>query len=49
MDTQKLKELRKARGMTLEELAAASGTSRQNIHRYEKGVIVNVPPSTVTV
>ena len=47
MDIRKLKELRRARGMTLEKLAEASGTSRQNIHRYEKGVIVNVPPERV--
>ena len=47
MDIGKLRELRKARGMTLEELAAASGTSRQNVHRYEKGVVTNVPPERV--
>ncbi len=40
MDREKLKELRKAKGMTLEDLAFAAGTSRQNIHRYENGVNV---------
>lgn len=47
MDREKLKELRKSKGMTLEDLASAAGTSRQNIHRYEKGVIVNVPPERI--
>ena len=42
-----LKELRKAKGMTLEELAEAVGTSRQTIHRYENGVIANVPAEKV--
>ena len=43
----KLKELRRARKMTLEELAERIGTSRQTIHRYETGVISNIPPDKV--
>ncbi len=43
----KLKELRRARKMTLEELAERIGTSRQTIHRYENGVISNIPPDKV--
>ena len=43
MIAQKLKELRKAKGLTLDELAAAVGTSKQTIHRYENGVIINIP------
>lgn len=39
----KLKELRKAKGLTLEEVAKALETSKQTIHRYENGVISNVP------
>ena len=39
----KLKELRRAKKMTLEELAALVGTSKQTIHRYENGVISNIP------
>ncbi len=38
-----LKQIRRARGLTLEELAAAIGTSKQTISRYEKGIISNVP------
>ena len=47
MLAKKLKELRKGRGMTLEELAEAVGTSRQTIHRYENGRISNIPPEKV--
>lgn len=39
----KIRELRKQRKMTLEELAVAIGTSKQTIHRYENGVINNIP------
>ena len=45
----KLKSLRKERGVTLEELAEAIGTSRQTIHRYENGIITNVPPEKVVL
>ena len=47
MKSIKLKELRKSRGMTLDELAELIGTSKQTIHRYENGVITNVPPEKV--
>ena len=47
MVSNKLKELRKAKRMTLEELADEIGTSRQTIHRYENGVITNIPPDKV--
>lgn len=43
-----LKRLRKERKMTLDELAAAIGTSKQTIHRYENGIITNVPPEKVS-
>ena len=33
--------------MTLDELAAMVGTSKQTIHRYETGAIANVPPEKV--
>ena len=42
-----LKALRKSRGLTLDELAEALSTSRQTIHRYENGIITNIPPEKV--
>ena len=47
MQSTKLKELRKSRGMTLDELAEIVGTSKQTIHRDENGIINNVPPEKV--
>ncbi|MBP3401688.1 MAG: helix-turn-helix domain-containing protein [Clostridia bacterium] len=45
----KLKEMRKAKGLTLEDLAEKLGTSRQTIHRYENGTISNIPPEKVVL
>ena len=42
-----IRALRKAKGMTLDELAAAVGTSKQNIHRYERGIILNSPSDKI--
>ena len=39
----RLKEFRREKKMTLEELAEAINTSKQTIHRYENGVINNIP------
>ena len=47
MIANKLKSLRKAKRMTQDELAAALGTSKQTIHRYENGIITNIPPEKV--
>ncbi|MBQ2876146.1 MAG: helix-turn-helix domain-containing protein [Clostridia bacterium] len=47
MLSNKLKALRRQRGMSLEELARRVGTSRQTIHRYENGTITNIPPEKV--
>lgn len=47
MLSDKLKELRKEKKLTLEELAELVGTSRQTIHRYETGKIANIPPEKV--
>ncbi len=43
MVANKLKELRKKNGLTLEEIAEGLGTSKQTIHRYENGIISNIP------
>ena len=47
MIANKLKEMRKDKGLTLEMLAEKLGTSRQTIHRYENGTISNIPPEKV--
>lgn len=38
-----LKALRRKAGLTLEEVAQRLGTSKQTIHRYENGIISNIP------
>lgn len=38
-----LKRLRKAKGLTLEELGARIGTTRQTVCRYESGNIPGIP------
>ena len=43
----KLKAMRRAKGMTLLALAEAIGTSKQTIHRYENGIITNIPPEKI--
>ena len=43
MISEKIKELRKKKGLSLEQLAEAVGTSRQTVHRYENGIITNIP------
>ena len=47
MISNKLHELRKSKGLSLEDLARELGTSRQTIHRYERGTISNIPPEKV--
>lgn len=47
MLSNKLRSLRRARGLTLEAVAEAVGTSKQTIHRYETGAIANVPAEKV--
>ena len=44
---EKIKALRKDRGMTLDGLARAIGTSKQTIPRYESGMISNIPPEKI--
>lgn len=40
---ERIKKYREALGMTQEELAAKIKTSPQNIYKYEKGIIRNIP------
>lgn len=43
----RIRNLRRERNMTLETLAKAVGTSKQTIHRYENGVITNIPSEKI--
>jgi repressor LexA len=43
MLSERIRALRKKRGLSLEQLADIIGTSRQTVHRYETGVIANIP------
>lgn len=43
MLSERIRALRKEKGMSLEQLADTIGTSRQTVHRYETGVISNIP------
>ena len=47
MLAKKLKEARKKKGLTLDALARAIGTSRQTVHRYENGTIENIPEQKI--
>ena len=47
MLNEKIKILRAQMGLSLEQLADAIGTSRQTVHRYETGVITNIPSEKV--
>ena len=47
MATNRIRTFRKERGYTLESLAAAIGTSKQTVQRYETGVISNIPTDKI--
>ena len=47
MLNERIKLLRKEKGLSLEQLAEMIGTSRQTVHRYETGVITNIPSEKV--
>ena len=49
MIANRLKQMRKEKGLTLEDLAVKLNTSRQTIHRYENGTISNIPPEKVVL
>ena len=44
---EKIKNLRIRCGITQEELAFAAGTKKQTIHKYETGIISNIPASKI--
>lgn len=43
----RIKQKRKALGLTLEELAKRVKTSKQTIHRYENNIITNIPSDKI--
>lgn len=44
---ERLKELRKEKGMSMDEVGKYLGVGRANIYKYEHGLIENVPPDKV--
>lgn len=44
---EKIKELRERKKVTQSELADAVGTTKQNIYKYETGIITNIPSDRV--
>ena len=44
---EKIKSLRIKANLTQEELAAAADTTKQTIHKYETGIIANIPASKI--
>ena len=44
---QKIKNLRINLDMTQEELAIAANTTKQTIHKYETGIVENIPASKI--
>ena len=49
MAKNRIKEIRKSKRVTLEALAAAIGTSKQTVQRYETGVIANIPTERIAM
>ena len=46
---ERIRRLRKEKGLSLEQLADFIGTSRQTVHRYETGAISNIPSEKVEI
>ena len=44
---ERIRELRKARGMSQEEVAKAIGSTKQSVHKYESGLVSNIPKDKV--
>lgn len=43
----RIKYLREAKNLTQEELAKLLNTKRQTIHKYEKGIVTNIPSDRI--
>ena len=44
---ERIKSLREEKGITQTELANAIGTTKQNIYKYENGIITNIPSDKI--
>ncbi len=44
---ERIKKLRKEKGITQEELAKALKTTKQTISKYEKGIVTNIPSDRI--
>ncbi len=44
---ERIRKLRKENGLTQTELAEKVQTTKQNIYKYEKGIITNIPPDKI--
>ena len=44
---ERIKTLRELKGLTQTELAELIGTTKQNIYKYETGIITNIPSDKV--
>ena len=44
---EQIRYFRRRRGLSMEELARALGVSRQTVHRYENGMIENIPRAKI--
>lgn len=45
---ERIRSLRKARGMTQQELADKLHTTKQTIGKYEQGIVTNLPLSRIS-
>lgn len=43
MDGNRIREFREARGYKLTEFAEMIGERKQNLYKYEKGIVTNIP------
>lgn len=44
---EKIKKLRNELGLTQDDLAVCANTTKQTIHKYETGIITNIPASKI--
>lgn len=44
---ERIKLLRESKGMTQPELAEKIGTTKQNIYKYETGIVTNIPSDKI--